>query len=377
MRRNIDAGRGGLQNTLNRFFGRRRYFKQAQELLRHSRYTRQMREDIMPATQLQQLRQAESRLLEALSCRDTARVEHALHELDNMLVRIVPHGKYEWLRENFEVFVVAVAVAMGLRAYIIQPFKIPTGSMQPTLYGIHTDAGAARTWTDNPPVSWMKWLITGESYRTVTAGESGVLGAPRVFEHDPANIVMYIGRHPHRIPRDSRPNYMPGEYVRKGDVLWSGRVWAGDHVFVDKIRWNFRRPYRGQVVVFTTDSIPTLPDGTHYIKRLIGMPGEAISIDPPNVFIDAAPLRDTHAGIERIATQQEGYAGFVLPDDSDAVLRSRHDRVHLRETEYFTLGDNTQNSRDSRYWGAVPQRNMVGPAMLVYWPFSSRWGTIH
>ncbi len=370
----IEQGRGVL--AMKNIFNERRLYKQARELLKHSRYIRQMREDIIPPEQLQQLTDCESALLSAVSSKDITALKHSLQEIDRLLVKTFPPRKNEWLRENLEVFVVAVAVAMGLRAYIIQPFKIPTGSMQPTLYGIHTDAGAQRKWSDNPPFSWVKWLISGESYRTVKARESGILGAPRVSEHDPANIIMYIGRHPHRIPRDSRPNYMPGEYVSKGEVLWSGRTWSGDHVFVDKIRWNFRRPYRGQVVVFTTDNIPTLPEGTHYIKRLIGMPGEAVSIDPPDVIIDARPLRDTHKSIERISSQHEGYDGFLLPEDQQAVLQDRHDRVHLRDNQYFTLGDNTGNSRDSRYWGAVPQDNMVGPAIVVYWPFSRRWGAI-
>ena len=46
----------------------------------------------------------------------------------------------------------------------------------------------------------------------------------------------------------------------------------------------------------------------------------------------------------------------------------------LKEREYFALGDNTRNSRDGRYWGPVPQKNLVGPALLVYWPLSKRWG---
>lgn len=363
-----------LRNSLLR----RKLRKYAIELLRHARYLRQMRADIMPQEQLQQIRNDEEKLLRALSQKGPLQeVDSAANKLDQTIQKISAPGRFQWLRENLEVFVVAIAVAMGLRAYIIQPFKIPTGSMQPTLYGIHTAADSRKSWTDYPPLSWAKWLVTGENYLVVRAKESGILSAPRLLRHDPAFITMYIGRSPHRVPRNSRPEFMPGQYVRKGQIIWSGRTWSGDHVFVDKIRWNFTRPYRGQVIVFTTESIPTLPPGTHYIKRLIGMPGETVSINPPNVYINGKKISNAHQGIERISNMTDGYAGYLNADTDGALMRRPEDYIILRDNQFFALGDNTANSRDSRYWGGVPKQNMVGPAFAVYWPFSRRWGLIH
>jgi signal peptidase I len=84
----------------------------------------------------------------------------------------------------------------------------------------------------------------------------------------------------------------------------------------------------------------------------------------------------------RIADQAPGYeAGYQLVDPRTAgsdpcYLASPNQKVLLGPGEYLALGDNTTNSRDSRYWGPVRQRNLVGPACLVYWPFSKRWGLI-
>ena len=52
------------------------------------------------------------------------------------------------------------------------------------------------------------------------------------------------------------------------------------------------------------------------------------------------------------------------------------DRLTLGAREYLGMGDNTMNSYDGRYWGAVPQKNLVGPALFVYWPYYDRWGLI-
>jgi signal peptidase I len=146
-------------------------------------------------------------------------------------------------------------------------------------------------------------------------------------------------------------------------------VTTGDHVFVDKVRWNLTKPKRGDIIVFNTDGIATLPPKTHYIKRLVGLPNERIAIDPPRLIVNGQSITSPR-GIERIVHTDPGYRGYLLAGRLEAPA----DSVQLGPTEYFAMGDNTANSRDSRYWGAVPQENMVGPAFLVYWPFSARWG---
>ena len=92
------------------------------------------------------------------------------------------------------------------------------------------------------------------------------------------------------------------------------------------------------------------------------------------ITLDGKPLLEP-ASIARIARQTPGYAGYQLvKPTSGGLLKTPEDRVTLGDREYFALGDNTRNSRDGRYWGAVPESNLVGPAVMVYWPFSRRWG---
>jgi signal peptidase I len=166
--------------------------------------------------------------------------------------------------------------------------------------------------------------------------------------------------------------------VPDGAILWSGHITAGDHVFVNKVAWNFRRPRRGEIMVFDTNGIRGIQQNTHYIKRLAGKPRETVSIVPPYLLVDGVRVESPES-IRRIAEKHEGYHGYQVappPTPSGAVLAHPGDRFTLGEGEYFALGDNTLNSKDGRYWGAVPQANLVGPASLIYWPLSRRWGVI-
>jgi len=154
-------------------------------------------------------------------------------------------------------------------------------------------------------------------------------------------------------------------------VIWSGVTHRGDHLFVNKVIWNFRRPRRDEIMVFTTDAIATLEPGTHYIKRMCGLPGERLAIHPPHLFINGEPVTGLR-GISRVTSADKGYDGYKLA----GLLTAENLEWPLRHDEYFAMGDNTGNSRDSRYWGPVPAKNLVGPAVFVYWPFSKRWGLI-
>ena len=87
---------------------------------------------------------------------------------------------------------------------------------------------------------------------------------------------------------------------------------------------------------------------------------------------------------EKLADWAPAYAGYQTIGavgsgvDYEPALRSAADQITLGPDQYYALGDNTGNSRDSRYWGPVPERNLLGPAAIVYWPFTSpRRGVIH
>ncbi len=365
------------------FFIRRRLLKTGREMVRQARRLRDYRGDILTDTELRKLAEAEQGLRIALESEDMDLIRKERDLLAGHIVRMTPIRSLPGLRDNFEILVVAVAVAMGFRAYFVQPFKIPTGSMQPTLYGIHSESGAKPTIMDRLPLKYLKWLVAGEWYRQVVAEESGPVMMIEDNQQGAPERYLVVGSHRYKIPRDvPRIVLPPNGIVNAGHLLWSGTVVAGDHVFVNKVIWNFRRPRRGEIMVFKTDGIKTLPQDTHYIKRLIGCPGETISIDQPNVVINGAVVKEPHPilAIERKLPPHDQFPynlGYKAPIGPDAMyLTNPTDTFRLGPGQYFALGDNTDNSKDGRYWGAVPERNLVGPAFMLYWPFSKRWGTI-
>jgi len=358
------------------FLKKRRIRKDAAEWLRHAGHLRHMREDLMSEEDLAGLARAAQDVRAALRDGSLDTIEERTHRLSECMARITPVRRVPALRENFEIIAVAVAVAMGFRTYFIQPFKIPTGSMQPTLYGITSQSSLDPSWIDRVPFRYVKWLITGQSYRRVHARCSGHLVATPKMVRGPAPHVLVAGVK-HKIPRGADLRSSHSEYVRQGDLLWAGHTKAGDHIFVNKVAWNFRRPRRGDIMVFNTKGIASLPPGTHYIKRMVGLPNEKLSINPPYLVVNDEPMLEPPS-IGRIGRMEKGYEGYQgignAPADFLTPMRRSGDSVTLSEGQYFALGDNTRNSRDGRYWGPVPQENLVGPALLVYWPFSSRWG---
>ncbi len=363
-----------LQNWLQH----RRMRRKTQDLAHHAKHVLHMRGDLFPQEQCDRVQQAINHLHQLLKSRQWDALEEACLQLDKEVTLMKPQRIKGNVIENLEMLIVAIAFAMGLRAYFLQPFKIPTGSMQPTLHGI-TATAMEQHWTDRYPFKPIRFLITGEWYSEVHAKASGRLGEPMEHPTDTSILLYRIGEQMHRIPRDILldeegnldPAFDPERIVRRGEVLWSGRTQRGDHLFVNKVIWNFRKPRRDDVMVFTTDNIPTLEPGTHYIKRLVGLPEERISIRPPNLFVNGRPLTG-YFGIDRITAAENRYAGFQLAGH----LNDERLEWRMEKDQYFSLGDNTNNSRDSRYWGPVPAENLVGPAFLVYWPFTRRWGLI-
>jgi signal peptidase I len=279
--------------------------------------------------------------------------------------------------------------------------------MQPTLYGISSREQAEPSWLDRLPAKPVHWFLSGEWYRKVEVLEGGPVVLLERDDRHPGYLTLAVRGRRYYVPADAwrdrqalrvRPSD-PGTPLRipgvgpvlgraePGDVLWAGVAVAGDHVFVNRVSWNFRRPRRGEVMVFSTDGIRDLPQGTHYIKRLVGLPGERLWIDPPWVFADGRRVEapETIARVargERLAPWAPPYAGYQtigLQQESShpQALRRPGDTVKLPADGYYAMGDNTLNSRDSRYWGWVPERNLLGPAAFVYWPFfSPRLGPI-
>jgi signal peptidase I len=175
--------------------------------------------------------------------------------------------------------------------------------------------------------------------------------------------------------------------ARIAGMIFQGRMYGasgyrsrGDHIFVDKISYHFRKPRRGEIIVFDTGNIPEIPDssrGKFYIKRLIGLENDAIQIHPPYVLVNGQIL-DERPAFKRIYSRENGYNGYVIPEMRPPAqyIHSRNDTYQVPPKHLFVLGDNSTSSLDGRFWGSLPQRDLVGRAVFVYWPFSNRFGLI-
>lgn len=127
----------------------------------------------------------------------------------------------------------------------------------------------------------------------------------------------------------------------------------GDHLFVDKLSYRFRKPERFDIIVFPFQ----YKEDTYYIKRIIGLPGETVQIDEEgNIYIDGKILEESY-GREIIQEDRRGLAA---------------EPVKLGEDEYFVMGDNRNNSSDSRVKavGNIKRKDIIGKAWLRIWPMS-------
>lgn len=347
--------------------------KQAKELLRTAISFINYHEDILPASDIESLSLKIQALEHARKNKNKTEIEESIKDLTDLLQKKSPKRSYPRLRENLEIIIVAVAVAMAIRAYFLQPFKIPTGSMQPTLFGIHFEERQERGVTDRFPLNYVKWLITGGWYVEVQAKATGRFSGAEYSDPDRPGMDRYsISGTYYYLPRGAVPKYRFGEIVHAGSTIWSGIQYSGDHVFVNKAIWNFRNPRRGEIMVFSTKGIEGITEGTHYIKRLSGLPEETVYIEPPCLIVNNEKLTSPE-NIARIAEARDGYAGYQsIGFPSGSYLMNDGASKILGPGQYLALGDNTGNSRDSRYWGPVPQENLLGPAIIVYWPFYNK-----
>ena len=124
---------------------------------------------------------------------------------------------------------------------------------------------------------------------------------------------------------------------------------SGQLVLVNRLAYKLGRPERGDVVVFY---FPRNPD-QEYIKRLIGLPGDTVSIQEGQVLVNKLPLSEPY-----IAGPPSYSGEWTVP-----------------EGQYFVLGDNRNNSSDSHQWGMVPLEYVIGKALAIYWP-PGDWGIV-
>lgn len=184
------------------------------------------------------------------------------------------------LREYAESIVIAVILALFVRTWVVQAFKIPTGSMENNLLiGDH--------------------LLVNKFVFSPTASR---------IEHA----------------------LLPVRDIRRGDVI-----------------------------VF---KFPEEPD-RDFIKRVVGLPGETVEMRAKKVYINGQPLDEPYVHFLEPASESQE---VTLSD-----VRENYRPVRVPEDHYFVMGDNRDNSQDSRYWGFLPKNYVKGRALMIYWSYES------
>ncbi|HVQ20387.1 MAG TPA: signal peptidase I [Terrimicrobiaceae bacterium] len=344
------------------------------------------KKDILSSKDLAILDELLAKLQKALRSRKRDQIDSVRDEIDRAVGKIAPPARDAGWRENVEVFLVAIVIAAGVRAYFLQPFKIPTGSMQPTLFGI------VGTSTETAPpnllarIFQLVWL--GRNYIDVTASEDETILDLREATYlnffTFTTIVAEKSRYTVFAPRDTLFRdfgVQPRRIYHQGEKIARGFIETGDQVFVDKMSFHFTSPRRGDVFVFKTTGIRRieigLPPGVesqHYIKRLAGLPGDVLRIGAPYLFVNGKIPSEWV--FQRVMSGLNGYRGYSNMYQFP-YLSTPAETYTVPEHGYFALGDNSYFSKDSRDFGAVPDLNVTGKGLLVYWPFSRRWGLIH
>lgn len=397
-------------------FWKPKWKKEALGTLKGGQKFLHFKRDLLEPNRVDEITSRIKDLKEVIRKRDTEGAKEACKQLQGTCEHsLKSYRPPDALSENLEVFFVAIAVALGIRAYYVQPFRIPTGSMQPTLNGIVGNSIEDKDWKkpniitqgfhkvtegrtyvqavapadteiiDIKERRWM-WFFTKTDIifangdkKQLNGSKNAIingLGLGKAFNFysqdgqtyffEPAEIIRQAGRRPRKFP------------VKKGQILAQGWVDTGDLVLVDKFSYHFRTPKRGEVFVFETRGIENIQSeyrnrdqeaGSHYIKRLAGVPGDELRLDAPHLWHNGKLA--VEPGFKRVAAAKDGHTGYFNPGGNGRFLQTPTKTLKIEEDLYFAMGDNSANSSDSRYWGTIDEYLLVGPGLFTLWPFEN------
>jgi signal peptidase I len=402
--------------------------EQAENWLRLAEKIYHFRKDLIDESDMKELHETSSVLNNALKKKgeeDWGKVRLASEELEKVLKRV---GGYfypqNFWAENAEMFLVAAIVALAIRTFFLQPFKIPTNSMYPSYNGMthevydESDApgglGKISTFlawgsirreiaapasgeillpiNDFEKVPGRKWIVlptTLNQYSLVVGNTEVIFKVPGEFhpqdvfmdaffpdqEGDWNDLVRELRYQRERVVMYKGSAYLrTGKTVEKGENVLSFAIHTGDALFVDRISYHFVRPDVGDAIVFKTGNIPLVGDDKYYIKRLVGVPGDVLQVKAPELYRNGELITGTDAFANN-AKQVDNYSGYSYRNSSAMrYLSNPTETVTIPDDSFFAMGDNSPHSSDSRYWGFVPKEEMVGRAMFIYYPFTHRWG---
>ena len=169
-----------------------------------------------------------------------------------------------------------------------------------------------------------------------------------------------------------------GKKVNKGDPILDFDIITGDMLFVDRFTYHFRKPKVGDPFVFRTPNIPGLIQRArksgqpisdlYYIKRLVGVGGDTLEVKDRTLYRNQIPNRGSSV-FDKNAQQIGEYYGYE-PLDKLSPGKS----FTIPPYQYFAMGDNSDNSEDSRFFGSIPDSEVIGKALFIYYPLTKRFG---
>lgn len=366
---------------------------------------------------------------------DTARLKLGIDSLEAVLRRCGgQHYPKSGLVENVEFFLVAAIVILGLRAFYVQPFKIPTNSMWPSYFGMTGQVYAAPSDEPSKLEQAVGFATVGASPRRIDAPDTGEILLPlggngRVIFSEvqgrswlvlPAKMREYhlfVGQRAAvvKVPLDFdmdwvlRDAFFPGDkralseiataardagqlveanvnttsgarrvlflrtgkQVRAGERMLSFDILTGDQLFVDRVSYHFVQPKVGDGFVFRTGNIP-------YLAKLGGDQYYIKRL----VGLPGDELKIERPVLYRNGERITGAAAFGKNGaESDHYVGYRPEgnfangaTVKVEPDRYMAMGDNSANSLDGRYWGTIPKKDAIGRPLFIYYPFTKRWG---
>jgi|YelNatPaOPRAMG01_1025707.scaffolds.fasta_scaffold06540_2 signal peptidase I len=368
--------------------------------------------DLLSELAISEINDAADKLKKALkSGAPLTEIQNAVDTLDTVANKWLKPYPNPAIRENVETILVALVVVLAFRTFFFQPMKIPTGSMQPTLYGITFENLKDKPDVKIPgPLSrFVQKIFNGVTYYHIVAKEDGtfdeVCPQEKFFlfftrqRFKVGNQWYSIIYRPSALPRvstfyDINPVLLlagvkPGMQFKVGEEIVKLKVVSGDHLFVNRLVYNFRHPRRGEIVIFETTGISGIQQNTFYIKRLVAFGGEHVRIgNDRHIIINDKRLDASVPNFENIysfsgppaESQYSGHVNGFIAEQAKrnpalAPLFPDETAEFIVPTNHFLVfGDNTLNSLDSRAWGSFPREKVIGKAGMVYWPISPRFG---
>lgn len=164
-----------------------------------------------------------------------------------------------------------------------------------------------------------------------------------------------------------------GQRVEEGESLLSFDLMTGDQLFVERMSYHFVSPKVGDGFVFKTNTIPSVAEDKFYIKRLVGTGGDTVRVEGTTLMVNGEPARGSPA-FDKNSKREDGFDGYTTMKGQSRLTVDLTQDQTVPEGHFLALGDNSDNSSDGRIWGYVPADAVVGRPVMIYYPFTKRFG---